>query len=474
MNKPDDRNAVREALRAGRYDEAEQLATAGIQAEPLAPQSWVYLGEALLHGGYANAARRVFDRAALLDPQARWMPDVERALVSRSAGPDRADIVRLLEPPYIVSVAAAVLTRNEARSIGRCIESLLGAVDEIIIVDSNSTDGTIEIAARYPNVKILQGVALKDDFAGKRNAALPHIQSDWVLWVDADEWLFPEDARAVRETAGLFHRVREHIVLNISQVNHVSGKQMTDFGMPRLFPMNRGLRYYGRVHEQVVIQGEDMYDEAILRRNVRIRLHHDGYEPERMAEKGKVARNLRLLAIMTEEEPDNPGWLLYYARESLAAGHSGAAKEALLKAEAAAESTPGFGRHLQIYQLLHNIHMSERDFREAELACRKALAVQPDFPDALYHLAQAQAALAAEALRQAQQHAEEAKSAFRTYRGAVSADEAIADWKADLLIADLESMRGRRTEAKAKYEALFARHPELAERRMKRRGKDLS
>ncbi|QHW31313.1 glycosyltransferase family 2 protein [Paenibacillus rhizovicinus] len=464
-------DAIRQALQEGRYDEAEKLATLKIKAGPLAPQSWVFLGEALMHGGFAGAARGAFDRAALLDPQAQWMPDVEKALAARPAGPVRIDIGRLLAPPAVVTVAAVIMTRNEARCIARCIASLADAADEIIVVDSDSTDDTVEIASRFPGVKILRGVTLQDDFAGKRNAVLPHIQSDWVLWVDADEWLLPEDAAAVREAAGIYNDAREHVVLNISQVNHVRGRQSTDFGVPRLFPLRRGLRYYGRVHEQVIIDGRDAYDESVLRRNVRIRLHHDGYEPERMASKGTVARNLKLLVRMIEEEPGNPGWLLYYARESMAAGEIANAKEALLRADAAAESTPGFGRRLQICMLLHRIYMSERAFLEAERACRKALRLQPDYPDALYHLAEAQLALAAETLREAQRHAEAAKSAFRAYRGTVSADETIADWKADLLLADLTLMRGNQGEAKAQYEALFARHPELAERRVKRGAK---
>ncbi|QHT59505.1 glycosyltransferase [Paenibacillus lycopersici] len=460
--------AVRRALQEGRYAEAEKLATEKITADPLDPQSWVFLGEALMHDGYAKAARGAFDRAALLDPQAQWMPGVERALAARPDGPERRDIRRLLAPPSTVTVAAAILTRNEARCIERCIVSLIDAVDEIIVIDSASTDGTSEIAARFPKVKILRGTAQCDDLAEKRNSALPHIQSDWVLWVDADEWLFPEDAAAVRAAAGIYHEAHEHVVLNISQVNHVRGGLSTDFGVPRMFPVRRGLRYYGRLHEQVVIEGRDMYDASILRRNARIRVHHDGYEPDIMTAKGTIGRNLRLLALMIEEEPDNPGWLLYYARESLLSGDTAAAKAALLRADAAAETTPGFGRRLQVWMLLHQIHMAERAFSDAERVCRKALELQPDYPDALFRLAEAQTARAAATLREAQRHAEAAKSAFRTYRGAVSADESIADWKADLMLADLTLMQGKQAEAKAKYEALFARHPELAERRIRR------
>src|SRR5690625_3834760 len=131
---------------------------------------------------------------------------IKPLLMNAPPGTEEPRSLRLLEVQP-VSVAAAILTYNEERSIRRCIISLLDAVDEIVVLDSTSTDRTLEIARQFPKVKVIEDVHLDDDFAGKRNKGLEHIESDWVLWIDADEWLHAEDKAAIRTAAGLFHDV---------------------------------------------------------------------------------------------------------------------------------------------------------------------------------------------------------------------------------------------------------------------------
>ncbi|REE56312.1 tetratricopeptide repeat protein [Paenibacillus taihuensis] len=454
-------NAIRQALTVRKFKLAEKLALDSLRSQPLIAQNWVFLGEALLHQGYAQEAGRAFERGSLLDPQAQWTGEVEKVLAGKPPGESRADLEELWQLQPAVTVAAAIMTRNEARCIVRCVNSLQDAVDEIVIIDSDSTDGTIELVEHLPKVKIIRGVALNDDFAWKRNQALPHIKSDWVLWVDADEWLFQEDREAVRIAASMFHNRFQHAVLNVCQVNQVQGKVTADYANPRMFPLNRGLHYYGRVHEQVVIEGEDMYDNRMMRRPVRIRLHHDGYEPAIMGQQNKLDRNLRLLRLMVEQDPDNPGWYLYYGRETLATGDMEKAKELFLEAERLAAGKPNFGRLLDVLMYLNKIYMSSNNYEQAQRVCLRALEVQPGFPDAKYHLARAQMRQAGVLLQQAERSLKESKEAFRNYRGTVTADAAIADWKADLALADLTAIAGKRSEARGQYERILSRHPEL-------------
>ncbi|WP_308637983.1 tetratricopeptide repeat-containing glycosyltransferase family 2 protein [Paenibacillus silvisoli] len=462
--KPSAGNAVRQALIARKFKLAEKLALDSLRSQPLVAQNWVFLGEALAHQGAVQAAKRAFERGHILDPQAQWFGEVNKALAARPPGEPREDLSYLWKRPQqerAVTVTAAIMTRNEARCIVRCVNSLQDAVDEILIIDSDSTDGTIELVEHLPKVKVIRSVALNDDFAWKRNQALPHVTSDWVLWVDADEWLFEEDIEAVRIAAALFHTRCEHVVLNVCQVNQIQGRVSADYANPRMFPVNRGLHYYGRVHEQVVIEGSDMYDNRLVRRPVRIRLHHDGYEPTIMGNQNKLQRNLRLLKLMVEQEPDNPGWMLYYGRETLATGDMEQAKALFIEAERLAADKPNFGRKLDILMYLNKIYMSMKDYDQAEQACLRALEVQPNFPDAHYHLARARMRKAAVLLQQAEGSMKASKEHFQTYRGTVTADAAIAEWKADLALADLTSIAGKHADARARYEELLQRRPEL-------------
>jgi glycosyltransferase involved in cell wall biosynthesis len=92
------------------------------------------------------------------------------------------------------TIAAAVITRNEERQIGACLDTLAWA-DEMLVLDAFSTDRTPELA-------LAGGARVEqrpfDDFARQRNAALSHLRADWVLFVDADERVTPELAAEVR------------------------------------------------------------------------------------------------------------------------------------------------------------------------------------------------------------------------------------------------------------------------------------
>ncbi len=459
MAKPTLQTVV-QTLRDRLYKKAEQEAMQILQSNPLSTQAWVYLGEALIKQGFGQAARKVFNRASLLDPQAIWVDKVHSALSHVEDGVIRPAVERLLAVKQ-VTVAAAIMTRNEARCIDRCIRSLLDAVDEIIVLDSGSTDGTLEILAQFPQVKVLYDVALEDDFAGKRNKGLAHMESDWVLWVDADEWLMEEDVSAIREVAGLFHDAMLPPVLNICQVNYIQNHITYEYSMPRLFQLRRQLMYDGRVHEQVVVKGQGMFESATIRHAVRVRLHHDGYEPHIMEEKTKLNRNLGLLRRMVEEEPNNPGWLLYYGREMLGHGDVDEALRILLEAEQKALKVPNFGRMLDIHQYLIKIYYSRQEYEAAHAVCQRSLDIHPNYPDALFWSAQIQMRQAVLLLQKSEKELNKSKESFSTYRGIVTADRQILEWKADLALADLAQLSGKQGAAIERYEQVLNKHPEL-------------
>lgn len=452
-----------EDLRQQRYAEAERGAVEEIRKAPLVPQGWVLLGEALLHQGFGAAARKAFDRAWLLDPQAEWVPSVQQLLDAAPNGERRSDIDALLGYKK-VTVAIGIIARDEERSIARCLSSIRDAADEIVLVDCGSVDRTVEIASGFDNVTIVHA-EWNNDFAALRNVGLARMRSDWVLWIDADEHLHPDDITAVREVAALYDDFAIPPVLYVWQVNEVAGTVVHEFSQTRMFPLRYGLKYYGRVHEQVGPASGRLYTEPSYRKPVRIRLLHDGYEPEIMKSKAKLARNLALLAMMVEEEPDNPGWWTYYARESLASGLVDQALDALTKATAAAADKPAFARMLDVHMLTAKIRASRKEWELVEQACAQALALHSDYPDAHFYLAMARLKRGNELYRQADASLRKAKEGFATYRGTVSPDHDIARWKADATLADIARATGKLGEAGQVYMEVFKRNPHVAELR---------
>jgi glycosyltransferase involved in cell wall biosynthesis len=90
----------------------------------------------------------------------------------------------------MVSLSAVIITFNEQRNIGRCIDSLLAVADEIVVLDSLSTDQTASICKQYPQVRFHTQPFL--GHIAQKNAAVSLANNDWVLSLDADEELSPE------------------------------------------------------------------------------------------------------------------------------------------------------------------------------------------------------------------------------------------------------------------------------------------
>lgn len=95
--------------------------------------------------------------------------------------------------PPLLDLSVIILTYNEEIHIARCIENVLPIARDIFIIDSYSTDRTLEIASRYERVRILQN-RWENSYARQFNWGLEHahITTEWVLRLDADEYLLPE------------------------------------------------------------------------------------------------------------------------------------------------------------------------------------------------------------------------------------------------------------------------------------------
>lgn len=156
-----------------------------------------------------------------------------------------------------VQLAAAILTRNEARHIAACLATL-GFADQVVLSDSFSDDGTVEIA-RAAGATIFQRPF--DNFAGQRNATLAAIDAEWVFFVDADERITPELAAEVRrvivERPEVGWWVPRHNFIAGHQVRH--GGFYPDYQL-RLLRRDRARYDPDRpVHEVVLLDGPAGY-----------------------------------------------------------------------------------------------------------------------------------------------------------------------------------------------------------------------
>jgi len=153
-----------------------------------------------------------------------------------------------------VELAAVVLTHNEERHIGDCLDSLAWA-DRRVVFDDLSTDRTVEIA----QAKGAQVIRHKlESFAAQRDAALDAVEAEWILFVDADERATPALAEEVRRVVAQGDRVGWWIPRH----NYIVGHRMRGGGWspdPQLRLLRRGKAHYDParpVHEIVILDGE--------------------------------------------------------------------------------------------------------------------------------------------------------------------------------------------------------------------------
>ncbi len=192
--------------------------------------------------------------------------------------------------------------------MGRCLSSVSSYVDEMVIVDTGSSDRSVEIAASY-GANVIH-YKWENDFAKARNVSLAHATGDWILWMDADEELAPEDGPALREGIS----VSEDPLLLIQLINYYGAappdsSRAYHIAHHRLIRNGRGFCFSQPIHEQ--LNTEAVLGTVAAIRTLPVRIFHYGYMDEVKHSKKKTERNLEILLRQKEDESYSP-WIDYH------------------------------------------------------------------------------------------------------------------------------------------------------------------
>ncbi|PNQ82638.1 glycosyltransferase family 2 protein [Paenibacillus sp. F4] len=189
-----------------------------------------------------------------------------------------------------------MIVKNESKTLGRCLDSVANLVDEIIIVDTGSTDSTKRIASEF-NAKIFD-YEWTDDFAAARNFALEKSTGDWNLVLDADEYISNECGEAIHNfimsSSAIGKIKRIDMFLNDEELN------FEQIYISRLFPST--CRYTGRIHEQI--------SSNLPRVIIDVEIKHDGY-----VDQTKSDRNIPILLQIIDDNPNDPYYQYQIAKE---------------------------------------------------------------------------------------------------------------------------------------------------------------
>ena len=274
-----------------------------------------------------------------------------------------------------LTVSVALIVKNEERTLGRCLDSLAGAVDEIVVVDTGSAEATKEVARRYA-ARVFD-FPWRRDFAAARQFAFDQAAGDWVAWVDADDVVLgAERIRSLTATAppdvgGFSWRY----VLG----RDAAGRPTVEFWRERCVRNDGTFRWVGRVHEVLLADPP----RPLVRSDEVVVEHH----PEVGRPDDDPRRNLE---IMEEEYAAaggalEPRRLFYLGREYADIGEPERALEVLERYL----TVGGWDDERYLAQTqIADLHRARGDYDRALDADLRALKIHPRWPDAYFGLAE--------------------------------------------------------------------------------------
>ena len=224
-------------------------------------------------------------------------------------------------------LSLSMIVKNEEKYLVRCLDSAKDLVDEIVIVDTGSTDRTIEIALSY-GAKIHHFPWI-DDFAAARNFALDRTTGTWVLHLDGDEVAVVTGDQDPRdELAGVGPEV---MFMRIPVRNlRPDGMGHDIYGGRRIFRNSPDVRWIRRIHETITHLHHISWDMDKSMGSLVI--DHDGYAyPTERASAGKLTRNMRMLKNELKENPDDATLYYYLSVEYSNKGRYSLALSTVLK-----------------------------------------------------------------------------------------------------------------------------------------------
>ena len=271
-----------------------------------------------------------------------------------------------------------MIIKNEEKVLARCIDSCKDAVDEVIVVDTGSTDRSVQIA--LDKGARVYHMTWENDFAKARNYAIDYAKSKWILILDADEAIAKGEAILLRNHIEKNPGFDAFFLQCISYFG-LEKKRLGSSVNPsvRVFRNLPGYRYKGRIHEQIA--------DPILKSNPNaslqftdIKIEHDGYLLEVVVDKKKSERNIQILEKELQDTQDECFHRYNLAVEYIRIRDYERALEEIGKAKKAVNLKQISYGHIVLKREIDSLEHLGR-IEEAIVACSKAITDYPDYPD---------------------------------------------------------------------------------------------
>ena len=278
-----------------------------------------------------------------------------------------------------MKISACVIAKNEAENLPRWLKSAQGFADEMIVVDTGSSDETAAIAAKA-GAKVYS-FQWMDDFSAAKNFALDQATGDWVVFTDADEYFTEESVPRVRPLIEEYDGQQDlaGFIVQLVNIDMDTGVLLgTQAKVQRIFRRVPWIRFVGNIHEHVENLSGDPRREMMLAPG--LTLYHTGYSPRIMQSKAK--RNLTLILARREKGEEHPTDIYhlmdcYYSLTDYP-------KAAQYAREILEQKQQPFGVEERPYgvllQSLIVMKAPEQEIQEVYMAAKKAYPTKAQFP----------------------------------------------------------------------------------------------
>ncbi len=443
---------------------------AHLERTPAEPVLLNYAGVMLYELGEAPAAQALFGAAVRLDPEladarrnaaaarrrrkgaVKDAPSGALGVAVKGLAARAAAVAAAARPAEGLTLSLCMIVKDEEELLPGCLEAVRPFVDELIVVDTGSSDRTVEIAASF-GARVLH-FPWNGSFADARNVSLEAATGDWVMYLDADEHLVPEDGPMLRELLGRTWREGFELVeTNYTQGG--AGQAVTHLAL-RIWRHRPEYRFEGAIHEQKTRNMPTYLRERFEGTGIRVR--HYGYLKGRIEDRDKSRRNLELLEREAGERP-TPFMAFNLGSEHLALDEPAKARRLLdaAWAELRKGEWTAVGYAGPLVARTARARRTAGDPAGARTAIAEGLAGLPDHTDLVFELALCarDEGELAEAARLAERCLAMGDAPAR-YHATVGTGGALAL----TLLGQLHELAGEPAAAEASYRRSLAEHPD--------------
>jgi GT2 family glycosyltransferase/tetratricopeptide (TPR) repeat protein/2-polyprenyl-3-methyl-5-hydroxy-6-metoxy-1,4-benzoquinol methylase len=267
------------------------------------------------HVGGATFRREQLDFGKLLHEnealyRAKW--DATRPPETNGHTPSLLPVHELEAPkgrglkvrPTTCLLSLCMIVRNNARTLGAALEVIRHFVDEIIVVDTGSTDDTMKIARRY-GARVYE-FPWCDDFSAARNESLKYARGQWIFWMDSDDSITAEIAQTLRQLvlSTTDPKIMAFVVkVHCPEAGPDGEIEYTVVDHVKLFRNRPDLRFDHRIHEQILPAISAVGGDVVM---TDLYVTHSGYDHTPEGQAKKLDRDLRILNKELEERPNHP------------------------------------------------------------------------------------------------------------------------------------------------------------------------